>query len=109
MVLAGPTQLNKRTTCCCWVSQHNLFVLSLQLIVRRRTLPIFLQNVTDTEISSRNRKVTLDGLRKLSEQSDLALQETCILAWGQIARYVGHTGHAPKMLIPCVVSPKEMK
>lgn len=86
-----------------------LFMLSLQLIVRRRTLPIFLQNVPDTEISIRNRKVALDVLRKLSEQSDLALQETCVLAWGQIARYVWRTGHALKMLIPCVVSPMEMK
>ena len=90
MVLAGFTQLNKRTTCCCWVSQHNLCLPSLQLIVRRRTLPIFLHNVADTEISFRNRKVALDVLRKLSEQNDLALQETCVLAWGQIARYIWH-------------------
>ena len=109
MVLAGFTQLNKRTTCRCWVSQHIWCLLSLQLIVRRRTLPIFLRNVADTEISVRNRKVALDVLRKLSEQSDLALQETCVLAWGQIARYFWHTRHAPKMLIPCLVSLAEMK
>ena len=109
MVLAGITQLNKRTTCCCWVSQHIVFLLPLQLIVRRRTLPIFLQNLADTETGFRNRKVALDVLRKLSEQSDLALQETCVLAWGQIARYVWPTRPALKMLIPCLVSLVEMK
>lgn len=109
MVLAGITQLNKRTTCCCWVSQHIRFLLPLQLIVRRRTLPIFLQNLADTEIGFRNRKVALDVLRKLSEQSDLALQETCVLAWGQLARYIWPTRPALKMLIPCLVSLVEMK
>ena len=97
MVLAGFAQLNKRTTCCCWVSQH-ILLLSLRLILSRRTLPIFLQDVVDTEITLRNRKVALDVLRKLSEQSDLALQETCVLAWGQIARYVRHTLPASKMM-----------
>ena len=88
----------------------NIFLLlSPRLIVRRRTLPIFLQNVADTEISLRNRKVALDVLRKLSEQSDLALQETCVLAWGQIARYGLHTHPASRMLIPCSVSLVEMK
>lgn len=33
-----------------------------------------------------NRVVALDFLRTLSEKSELVLQETCIQAWGQIAR-----------------------
>ena len=84
-------------------------MLSLRLILHRRTLPVFLQDITDTEISLRNRKVALDVLRKLSEQSDLALQETCVLAWGQVARYVLHTRPASKMLIPCSASLMETK
>ena len=34
----------------------------------------------------KNRHIILDFLRNLSDHNDLALQETCILAWGQIAR-----------------------
>ena len=40
----------------------------------------------DEKILRKNRIVALDFLRTLSEKSELALQETCILAWGQIAR-----------------------
>lgn len=88
----------------------NIFLLlSLRLILRRRTLPVFLQDVADTEISLRNRKVALDVLRKLSEQSDLALQETCVLAWGQVARYVVHTRLILKMLMSCLASLVETK
>ncbi|KAL9615276.1 MAG: hypothetical protein Q9167_000247 [Letrouitia subvulpina] len=51
-----------------------------------RTLPIFLRDGIDEEILKHNRVFALDFLRNLSEKSELALQETCILAWGQIAR-----------------------
>ena len=51
-------------------------------------MPVFLQGISDPDILSKNRILSLDVLRNLSGQSDLALQETCVLAWGQIARYV---------------------
>ncbi|KAL8694218.1 MAG: hypothetical protein Q9218_001105 [Villophora microphyllina] len=55
-------------------------------IAAGRTLPIFLSVHIDEATSRRNRISALDFLRSLSEKSELALQETCILAWGQIAR-----------------------
>ncbi|KAL9586349.1 MAG: hypothetical protein Q9212_000967 [Teloschistes hypoglaucus] len=55
-------------------------------IAAGRTLPMFLSVRTDEMVSRRNRVSALDFLRNLSEKSELALQETCILAWGQIAR-----------------------
>lgn len=58
----------------------------LPLIVDRRTLPIFLQSLMPTLLLVKNRLVVIDVLRNLSDQNDLALQETSILAWGQAAR-----------------------
>lgn len=54
----------------------------------RRTIPIFLQDGIDESVLLRNRICALDFLRSLSETSELGIQETCILAWGQIAQYV---------------------
>ncbi|KAL9594565.1 MAG: hypothetical protein Q9179_005333, partial [Wetmoreana sp. 5 TL-2023] len=55
-------------------------------IAAGRTLPSFLHpNIEDMTLR-RNRVSALEFLRSLSEKSELALQETCILAWGQIAR-----------------------
>ncbi|KAL8834033.1 MAG: hypothetical protein Q9170_003964 [Blastenia crenularia] len=55
-------------------------------IAAGRLLPSFLRNDIDGDLLRRNRVSALDFLRGLSEKSDLALQETCILAWGQVAR-----------------------
>ena len=60
----------------------------LVLISHRRNLPIFLQKHLPNELLVQNRLIGIDILRDLSSQSDLSLQETNILAWGQIARYV---------------------
>lgn len=56
------------------------------LITIRKTLPVFLQNGIDEGTLQKNRKGALDALRKISENGELGIQETCILAWGQIAR-----------------------
>ncbi|KAL8735716.1 MAG: hypothetical protein Q9181_002719 [Wetmoreana brouardii] len=73
-------------------------------IAAGRTLPSFLHGNVEDMTLRRNRVSALDFLRNLSEKSELALQETCILAWGQIAsgdetnivllrliEYLGHT------------------
>ena len=52
-----------------------------------RALPSFLRSDLDDVMLRRNSVSALDFLRNLSEKSELASQETCILAWGQIARY----------------------
>ncbi|KAL9604378.1 MAG: hypothetical protein Q9219_000566 [cf. Caloplaca sp. 3 TL-2023] len=54
-------------------------------IAAGRLLPSFLRNDIDEDILRHNRVLALDFLRSLSEKSELALQETCILAWGQVA------------------------
>ncbi len=51
----------------------------------RRTLPVFLQDGIDEDILSQNRARALNFLRSLSDDGELAIQETCVLAWGQIA------------------------
>ncbi|KAL8800291.1 MAG: hypothetical protein Q9182_005285 [Xanthomendoza sp. 2 TL-2023] len=56
------------------------------LTPRRRTLRSFMRNDLDGVMLRRNNVSALDFLRNLSEKSELASQETCILAWGQIAR-----------------------
>ena len=45
-----------------------------------------MQSNLKPSIVLKNRHVVLDFLRTMSDQNDLALQETGILAWGQIAR-----------------------
>ncbi|KAL8790467.1 MAG: hypothetical protein Q9213_000619 [Squamulea squamosa] len=56
-------------------------------IAAGRTLPAFLRSDLDDVILRRNSVSALDFLRNLSEKSELSSQETCILAWGQVARY----------------------
>ena len=53
---------------------------------RRRVLPKFLRTDLSAHVLLKNRVVVLEYLRSLSEQSNVSLQETCILAWGHIAR-----------------------
>ena len=66
---------------------HHPFVYPVtSLTSDRRLLPSFLRDDIDEEVLGRNRVSILDFLRSLSEKSELALQETCILAWGQVAR-----------------------
>lgn len=55
-------------------------------IAAGRLLPAFFRQDIDEEILGGNRVAVLDYLRSLSERCELSLQETCILAWGQIAR-----------------------
>ena len=57
-------------------------------IAAGRTLPVFLRDSLKSAVYSKNRLVAFDFLRNLSDQGDVALQETCILAWGQIARKI---------------------
>ncbi|MCJ1394432.1 serine/threonine-protein kinase M1 [Xylographa bjoerkii] len=54
-------------------------------IAAGRTLTVFLQEGLDDTFLRQNRITALEFLRGLSERSGLALQETCLLAWGQIA------------------------
>ena len=51
-----------------------------------RTLTVFLRGYVDKNYLRQNRVSALDTLRNLSESNELAIQETCILAWGQIAK-----------------------
>ncbi|KAL9130247.1 MAG: hypothetical protein Q9217_001540 [Psora testacea] len=53
-----------------------------------RALPVFLRQAVGCELALENRLLTLDYMRSLSDQGDVTVQETCILAWGQIARNV---------------------
>ncbi|KAL8917919.1 MAG: hypothetical protein Q9208_007662 [Pyrenodesmia sp. 3 TL-2023] len=55
-------------------------------IAAGRLLPAFFRHDIEEETLRRNRITVLDYLRSLSERCELALQETCLLAWGQIAR-----------------------
>ena len=61
----------------------------LKLIINaRQTLTVFLEDRVGTGFLRQNRIIALDVLRTLSQNSDVSLQETCVLAWGQIAGYV---------------------
>jgi serine/threonine-protein kinase ATR len=51
-----------------------------------RTLMLFLQDGVDDKYLRQNRVLAFDLLQGLSEKSGLALQETCILTWGWIAK-----------------------
>ena len=42
----------------------------------------------EPETLSQNRLASLEFLRDMAEKKDLQYQETCVLSWGQIARYV---------------------
>ena len=65
---------------------HEAASLHFKLMVPRRSLPVFLQISIGRGILQNNCRVLLESLRALSADSDTMLQETCILAWGQIAR-----------------------
>lgn len=54
----------------------------------RRTLPSFVGFDHDGNILKDNRVMIIEFLRTLSEGNDLLLQETCVLAWSQLGRYV---------------------
>lgn len=86
MVLTSFTQFRSRTSNRCWVSHVRTSVPLYVANGNRRTLPVFFQAAPATSILKKNRLVAIDFLRSLSEKSDLSLQETCILTWGQIAR-----------------------
>ena len=53
-----------------------------------QTLTVFLEDRVGVGFIRQNRVIALDVLRTLSRESDVSLQETCVLAWGQIAGYV---------------------
>jgi serine/threonine-protein kinase ATR len=55
-------------------------------ITAGRTLPAFLRDVKDLQISRKNRVNALNLLKEFSEQSPMHLTETWVLAWGRIAR-----------------------
>ncbi len=57
-------------------------------IAAGRTMSVFLRDTLVDSPAPENRVLALDFLRNLSDQGDLALQETCILTWGQVARNV---------------------
>jgi len=53
--------------------------------VTRRTLAAFLRTRFSEELLRKNRIAALDFLRTLTDKNEPLLQETCILAWGQVA------------------------
>ncbi|KAL6718301.1 serine/threonine-protein kinase M1 [Lecanora helva] len=55
-------------------------------IAAGRTLSTFVQYGCQKSVLAKNCIVALDCLRSLSEQRSISVQETCVLAWGQIAR-----------------------
>jgi len=55
------------------------------LIESRRTVSAFLKIRSSEELLRKNRITTLDFLRMLAEKNETVLQETCILALGQVA------------------------
>lgn len=50
------------------------------------TLTAFLRNDVPAETRRNNRMLTLNFLKALSERNELAVQESLVLAWGQVAR-----------------------
>ena len=71
-------------------------------IAAGRTLPVFLRDSPESSLYSKNRFVALDFLKSLSDRGDLALKETCILAWGQIARNINDGGEMNLVLLKLV-------
>ncbi|KAI9782590.1 MAG: serine/threonine-protein kinase M1 [Geoglossum umbratile] len=64
---------------------HLSALLGELLIFDSRTLPVFLKQSLKSEVLQENRIVALDFLRKVSDKNELSLQETCVLAWAQVA------------------------
>ncbi|KAK4682269.1 serine/threonine-protein kinase M1 [Podospora pseudoanserina] len=64
-------------------------------IAAGRALPIFLANFSATEVDNsvikRNTARTIGLLKSISDQNVISLQETCIMAWGQVGRVVADT------------------
>lgn len=88
MVPAGLTKFDPRTTNRSRVSILASDTAVVLIAFGRRTLPIFLTDPVPDTLVAKNRRVALDFLRGLSDRRDIALQETCILTWGQIVRSV---------------------
>ncbi|KAI9757305.1 MAG: hypothetical protein M4579_003516 [Chaenotheca gracillima] len=55
-------------------------------IAAGKTLVAFLAHDPDRPIQYSNLPIVLDFLRRISSTNELALQETCLMAWSQIAR-----------------------
>ena len=54
----------------------------------RKTLLSFITNNGDSELLRANRVVAIQFLDKVSQETDLSIQETCVRALAQVARYV---------------------
>ena len=65
---------------------YEIINLHVKLTLSRRSLSVFLHSSIGRDVLQTNCRVLLENLRALSADSDTMLQETCILAWGQIAR-----------------------
>ena len=65
---------------------HEAASVKSRLTVPRRAMSVFLRSQVGHVILQSNRRVILESLRALSADADTKLQETCILAWGQVAR-----------------------
>lgn len=85
MVFAGPQKFYERFANCCWVGQEVIFKHQTRSFFFRRTLPVFLQDGIDDGVLLKNRAHVLNFLRNLSDDGELGIQETCVIAWGQIA------------------------
>ena len=55
-------------------------------IAAGRTVPLYISRKVPGNFVQQNRVITLDFMRNLSSRTDLAFQETFILAWGQFVR-----------------------
>ncbi|KAK4181386.1 hypothetical protein QBC36DRAFT_366889 [Triangularia setosa] len=64
-------------------------------IAAGRALPIFLANFSavevDNDVIKRNTARVIGLLKSISDQNLTSLQETCIMAWGQVGRVVADT------------------
>lgn len=94
MVLDVPEKLDSRAQ----ISSRVSFIFLIFLLYPRilvdikisRTIPMFLYGVsTPDSLTWRNRHNVIGFMRSFAEPgSNLLLQETTVLAWGQIARQV---------------------
>jgi len=63
-------------------------------ILQSRILPVFLRTNLHRSILQDNRRRALECLRNISANGGALLQETLILAWGEVARYDRYRGWA---------------
>ncbi|KAL7276740.1 serine/threonine-protein kinase M1 [Rhizina undulata] len=81
-------------------------------IAAGQTMPVFVSFSHDELVLKSNRVILIDFLRSLSGGEDLFIQETCVLAWSQLARVssnealnlaliqlVGYLGHSTSFII----------